>query len=187
MARDVVVIGGSWGSLEALEVLLPHLSATSGLAVIVAVHQQRGSRVDLAEILGRWSQMPATTITDKDPIEAGHIHVCPPNYHVLVEADGTLALSTDAPVNFARPSIDVLFESAALALGERLVGVLLSGASADGARGLAAIRARGGMTACQDPATAKEPAMPRAGCAATAVDRVATPDVLGRELARTCP
>jgi two-component system, chemotaxis family, protein-glutamate methylesterase/glutaminase len=184
---DVVAIGGSSGSLEALETLLSHLPESSTLAVIIAIHQHPRARGGLSEILGRWSKLPAVMITDKDPIEHGRVHVSPANYHVLVEADLSFALSSDAHVNFARPSIDVLFESAAHVLRERVIGVLLSGASADGARGLAAIRARGGKTACQDPATAREPTMPRSGCAATTVDWIAAPDALGRLLAKVSP
>jgi two-component system chemotaxis response regulator CheB len=113
--------------------------------------------------------------------------VCPANYHVMIEPQGTFALSIEPPVNFARPSIDVLFESAAQVYGARLVGVLLSGASSDGAAGLAAIKARGGAVYCQDPRSALERIMPEAGCSATRVDRIASPEAIGRELSELCP
>jgi two-component system chemotaxis response regulator CheB len=115
------------------------------------------------------------------------LYLCPANYHVLIEEGRTFALSVEPLVNFARPSIDVLFESAAVTYGSGLVGVLLSGASADGAAGLGAIKARGGTVFCQAPESAMEPVMPRAGCAATRVDRVASPEVLGLELSELCP
>jgi chemotaxis response regulator CheB len=124
---------------------------------------------------------------DKAPVVPGRVHLCPANYHLLIEEARTSALSVEPSVHFARPSIDVLFESAAVAYGPGLVGVLLSGASADGAAGLGAIKARGGTVFCQAPESAIEPIMPRAGCAATRVDRVASPELLGRELSELSP
>jgi two-component system chemotaxis response regulator CheB len=108
---------------------------------------------------------------DKTPLEPDHVYIAPPDYHVLVEA-GHLALSTEAPVQYARPSIDVLFESVADAYAERAVGIVLTGANADGASGLALIKRRGGVAIVQDPATSEKRAMPDAAIAATHADAV---------------
>jgi two-component system chemotaxis response regulator CheB len=182
-----VVIGGSLGGQQALCSLLPQLPAGYPLPVIVLLHRHRHAR----DVPGRWLSevcpLPFCAIEDKAPIVPGQLHVCPANYHVLIEAERTFALSIEPPVNYARPSIDVLFESAARVYGERLVGVLLSGASVDGAAGLAAIKARGGAAYCQDPRSAIERTMPDAGCGATRVDRVASPEVIGRELSELSP
>jgi two-component system chemotaxis response regulator CheB len=182
-APMVVAIGGSAGSFEALQELLPQLPKGSRLAVVVVLHQHRHAGRQLAAQLAAYAQLPVLAVADKHPIEPGHIYVSPANYHLLVEPDRTFSLSTDAPVNFARPSIDVFFDSAARVYRHALVGVLLSGTSTDGAVGLAAITAHGGRAACQDPATALQPAMPRAGCAATTVDWVAAPQRIGAQLA----
>jgi two-component system chemotaxis response regulator CheB len=184
MSPEAVGIGGSAGSLDALQRLLPKLPADYSLAVMVVVHQHRHGAGRVAEVLQRCCRMRVIAAIDKEPIEPGRVHVCPANYHLLVEADRTLALSTDPPVNHACPSIDVFFESASRVYRERLVGVLLSGASADGARGMAAVKAAGGKILCQDPATAAEPTMPRAACAAAAVDSIGSPETLGIDLAR---
>ena len=176
------MIGGSLGGQQALCSLLRKLPAGYPLAVIVVLHRHRHAQ----DAAGRWLKevcaLPISAIEDKSPIVPGTVHLCPSNYHVLIEAQRTFALSIEPPVHFARPSIDVLFESAAEVYGARLVGVLLSGASADGAAGLAAIKARGGAVYCQDPRSAIEAIMPEAGCAATRVDRIASPEASGLEL-----
>jgi two-component system chemotaxis response regulator CheB len=181
--REAVVIGGSLGGQQALCSLLPKLPAGYRLAVIVVLHRHRHTQDAAARWLNGVCSLPVSAIEDKSPVVPGQVHVCPANYHVLIEAQRTFALSIEPPVNFARPSIDVLFESAALVYGSRLVGVLLSGASSDGAAGLAAIKARGGAVYCQDPRSAIEPIMPEAGCAATRMARIASPEAIGLELA----
>jgi two-component system, chemotaxis family, protein-glutamate methylesterase/glutaminase len=185
--RDAVVIGGSLGGQQALCSLLPQLPARYPLPVIVVLHRHRHAQ----DLPGRWLSevcaLPVCAVEDKSPIVPGQLYVCPANYHVLIEAGHTFALSIEPPVNFARPSIDVLFESAAQVYRQRLVGVLLSGASSDGAAGLAAIKARGGAVYCQDPRSALEPTMPEAGCGATRVDRVASAQSIGRELSEFSP
>jgi two-component system chemotaxis response regulator CheB len=114
----------------------------------------------------------------------GHVFVAPADYHVYIEGDGAFSLSVDPPVAFARPSIDVFFESAAYAYGDQLVGVLLSGANTDGTQGLSVIKARGGLVICQEPLTAPEPTMPAAACAAIDVDLVAPSAEIGSFIAR---
>lgn len=185
--REVVVIGGSLGGQQALHSLLPQLPASYPLAVILLLHRHRHAQDAPARWLSDVCPLPICTIEDKSPIVPGQLHVCPANYHVLIEADRTFALSIESPVNFARPSIDVLFESAAQVYAERLVGVLLSGASCDGAAGLAAIKARGGAVYCQDPQSALERTMPDAGRSAARVACVALPRAIGRELAELSP
>ncbi len=184
---EVVAIGGSSGSLAALQQILERLPPDYRAAVIVVTHQHRHGDALLAEVLAARCALPVETIRDGDPIVPGRVYVAPPNYHVLVERDHTFALSLDPPVNYARPSIDVLFESAARVYGARLIGILLSGASTDGAAGLAAIGARGGGVACQDPDSADEPTMPLAGCAATPAVLVAPPGILAARVAEVGP
>ena len=178
-----VAIGGSAGSFETLLRLLPHLPKDYGLAVIVVLHQHRDGGGELAEALAAHCEIPVLPACDKDPIEPGIVYVCPANYHILVEGERTFALSTDPPVHFARPSIDVFFESAARVYRDRLVGVLLSGTGSDGALGLVSIKLRGGVVACEDPEMASQSAMPRAGCEATNVDWVGSAEVIGMRLA----
>jgi len=121
-------------------------------------------------------------VLDKDPIEAGRVYVAPPDYHVLIEP-GCLSVSVDERVHHARPSIDVLFESAAYVYGARLLGILLSGANDDGAHGLEVIRAMGGIAWVQDPQTASSATMPRAAIARGAVDDILSPTLMAQRLA----
>jgi two-component system, chemotaxis family, protein-glutamate methylesterase/glutaminase len=172
-AYDAIVVGGSSGAIDALARLVPALPATLRAAVLVVVHLPRDRRSLLADIFRQRCALPLREAQDKDPIAPGTVYFAPPDYHLLVDAGPSLALSVDAPVHYSRPSIDVLFESAADQYGERLVGILLSGANEDGARGMEAVAAAGGLVVVQDPATAPMPAMPQAALA-----RVATPHVL---------
>jgi len=184
--KEVVVMGGSFGSIEALQVIIASFPAACRARIVIALHQYRHGADGLAQILARQSALPVMTINDKDRIHSGRIYVAPANYHLLLEADETFSLNTDAPVQFARPSLDVFFESAALVYGDRLAAALLSGASADGALGLRAVKERGGWVACQDPATAVSPIMPQAGMEAVKVDCVGSPQVLGERMATLC-
>jgi two-component system, chemotaxis family, protein-glutamate methylesterase/glutaminase len=169
---ELIVIGTSWGGLDALSRLLDGLRDDVHQPIVVAQHRSPGSE-DL--VLGRLLQHHTRRVVidpdDKTPLEPDHVYLGPPDYHVLVEA-GRLALSTDAPVQFARPSIDVLFESAADAYGERAIGIVLTGANTDGADGLARIKDRGGVAIVQDPATSEKRTMPDAAIAATAADAI---------------
>jgi two-component system chemotaxis response regulator CheB len=173
---EVVVIGTSAGGVEALLTLLPALRAGSRFAVLIVMHVPRGHPSALVEIYGPKCAFAVREAEDKEPIAAGHVYFAPPDYHLLVDrdADGKaiLALSADDPVNYSRPSIDVLFESAADQFGRRLAGIILTGANADGAAGLAVIGVAGGVTIVQDPATAYSAPMPTAALARGAVDHV---------------
>ncbi len=181
MAYDVVVIGASLGGLSAVSVLLKALPKDFGVPVVVAQH--RGVQMpegDLAEIWQRVCALPVVDAGDKVEIAPGRVYIAPADYHLLVETPRRFALSVDAPVLWARPSIDVLFESAADAFGPAVIGVVLTGASADGSVGLKAIRDHGGCALVQDPATAECAVMPRAALTATPVNHVLPLDELGR-------
>ena len=172
---DAIVVGGSSGGIDALLYMLPALPATLRAAVLVVMHLPRDRPSLLAEIFRHRCGLPLKEAHDKDAIAPGTVYFAPPDYHLLVDAGPRLALSVDAPLHFSRPSIDVLFESAADQYGERLVGILLSGANEDGARGLEAIAAAGGLVVVQDPASAPMPTMPQAALARVAVPHVLPP------------
>ena len=184
MRYDIVVIGASVGGLEAVFLLLKQLPPDFSLPIAIAQHRAPSLRDgDLAGIWQRSIALPVGEAEDKMPIEPSRVYLAPADYHLLVESRGLFALSTDPPVFWARPSIDVLFESAADAYGGGVIGVILTGSSADGSQGLKAVRDRGGCTLVQEPATAESGVMPRAALARTSVNHVmAVPD-LGRILA----
>lgn len=167
----VVVVGTSTGGLAAMQVLLPGLAEGFPWPVVVVQHRSKEPGSELCRYLQRCCRREVSEPEDKEPIMAGRVYLAPRDYHLLVER-GSFALSTEAPVYFARPSIDVLFESAADAYGAGVVGVVLTGANGDGARGLARIKAAGGVAVVQEPATARAPEMPRAAIEAADVDRV---------------
>jgi len=171
MGYEVVAIGMSQGGLQALKVLLGGLPAPFPAAVAIVQHRGKEAEDTLAGLLEKHSRLPVQEAEDKMPMVPGHVYLAPADFHLLVEA-GRFALSSEEPVWYARPSIDVLFESCADAYGERVIGVILTGANADGAKGLAAVKARGGLVIVQDPETAENRVMCDAAAAATAVDKV---------------
>lgn len=156
------VIGGSAGGISAVTTIVSAFPASLPLPVVVVLHQSPGEPLGWVEYLGRHARLPVVEAEDKMPLSAGTVHCAPAGYHLLLETDGTLALSVDEKVNFVRPSIDLLFASAADAFGPALIGIVLTGANADGARGLAEIVAGGGLAMVQSPRTAEWPAMPEA-------------------------
>jgi len=168
---NLVVVGVSSGGLHALQTLLAGLPGDFPWPLAVVQHRTLDADDTLARLLQTRTVLPVTDVLDKEPIQPGHVYLAPPDYHLLVEA-GWFALSKDAPVSYSRPSIDVLFESAADVYGAGVIGVVLTGASADGARGAARIKACGGCVVVQDPDTAECSVMPCAALAATAVDGV---------------
>ena len=170
MRYQAVMIGVSAGGLEALKVILPALPASFPFPIAVVQHRDECSDCFLAEYLNRMSAVTVSEAEDKEPLCAGHAYMAPAGYHLLIESDRSFSLSVDPRVNHSCPSIDVLFESAADAFGESLIGIVLTGANADGAKGLKAIKARGGLAIVQDPNTAQATAMPRAALDATPVD-----------------
>jgi len=161
-----VVIGASAGGVQALSQVLPSLPVDFPLPVLVVVHIPPRRDNALVDLFAGKCRIPVKEAEDKEPLEPGTIYFAPPDYHLLVEAGGTLALSSDEPVNHSRPAIDVLFESAADAFGTGLAGIVLTGANSDGAEGLRAICAAGGQAIVQDPVSAEVATMPRAALAA---------------------
>jgi len=167
MALELVAIGASWGGLQAVERVLEALPPDFGAAVVVAQHRQAdGGNSRLEKLLDARCALTVCEAEDKQALGPGTVLVAPADYHLYVER-GAVSLSVDAPLNYSRPSIDVLFGSAADAFGAAVAGVVLTGANADGADGLARIAARGGTTIVQDPETAARREMPDAALAAT--------------------
>jgi two-component system chemotaxis response regulator CheB len=159
---DAIVVGGSSGAIEALAVLLPALPASLRAAVIVVLHLPRDRRSLLVDIFRGRCALPMHEAQDQQPIAPGCLYFAAPDYHLLVDRGPRLALSVEAPVHFSRPSIDVLFESAADFYGSGLLSLLLSGANEDGAQGSAAVQAAGGRVLVQQPTSAAMPTMPLA-------------------------
>jgi two-component system, chemotaxis family, protein-glutamate methylesterase/glutaminase len=168
---DIVLVGTSWGGLAALRTLVAGLPASLTMAVAIVQHRHKDSDNLLRLLLQERSPLTVCEVEDKMPIEHGRIYVAPPDYHTLVEP-GHFSLSIEAPVRFSRPSIDVAFMSAADSYTHRTVGIVLTGANADGAEGLRRISDRGGMALVQDPATAESAAMPTAAMLAVPRARV---------------
>lgn len=180
---ECIVIGGSAGALEALYALLPALPADLPVPVALVVHVMAGRPSHLASILGDRTALRVKEAEDKEPLAPGTLYVAPPDYHLFVERRRCLALSVDEPVHYSRPAIDPLFESAADAFGAGLVGVVLSGANEDGARGLARVVARGGRAYAQTPVSAQVATMPEAAARFAAPCQLLTPAELGPTLA----
>jgi two-component system, chemotaxis family, protein-glutamate methylesterase/glutaminase len=172
MVPSVVVVGVSLGGFSALRGLLSALSAEFRPPILIVQHRGKFPGDTLVDLLAAASALPVTEATDKEGLALRHVYLAPSDYHLLVEAGGVLALSTDTPVNHARPSIDVLFESAADVYGPGVLAVVLTGLNDDGARGCARIKQRGGRVVVEDPATAESPQMPSAAIAATTVDKI---------------
>ena len=183
---DIVAIGASWGGLHAIGTVLTGLGPGFGAAVVVAQHRSpHEDRGLLPELLSRRSGMPVSDGADKDALIPGRVIVAPAGYHLLVE-DGCVELSCEDVVQFSRPSIDVLFQSVAEEYGSRAIGVVLTGANADGACGLREIARRGGHTIVQDPATSERPEMPRAALAEMTPDAVLALDDIAGHLQSLC-
>ena len=167
----MIVIGGSLGGCEALREVLSRLPAEFPLAIAAVLHRHRDADNLLVPVLQRGSPLPVGDAEDKEPICGGRVYLAPADYHLLIERDA-FALSTDEPVNFARPAVDALFESAAEWGGPAVLAVVLSGSGTDGARGAARVEAAGGTVLVQDPGSAPGPWMPAAAVAATGRSRV---------------
>jgi two-component system, chemotaxis family, protein-glutamate methylesterase/glutaminase len=181
ISYSVVGVGTSWGGLAALSKLLRDLPADFGLPVVVVQHRGKDSDRLLAELLQDTTDLKVCEVEDKEPLTPGMVHIAPANYHVLVD-DGYLSLTLDEPVRFSRPSIDVMFASAADTYGPRAIGVVLTGANEDGARGLADIVKRGGLALVQNPRTAEIPIMPQAAVKAVPNAEILELDALAPRL-----
>ncbi|MFT3926761.1 MAG: chemotaxis protein CheB [Myxococcales bacterium] len=160
-----VVVGASAGAIEALRVVLPALPANFAAPVFVVVHLPPRKPSLLCEIFSSLCPLSVREASDQASFGAGSVWFAPPDYHMLVESETTLALSIDAPEHYSRPSIDVLFESAAQVFGPSLLAVVLTGANEDGARGAQCVRENGGLVAVQSPESAQMPLMPEAAIA----------------------
>lgn len=180
--RNAIVIGASAGALDALSAILPELPKGFATPVMIVVHVPPGRRSMLAELFQERCALSVKEAEDKEPVAGGTIYFAPPNYHLLVEKAGTLALSSDEPVLFSRPAIDVLFESAADAYGPALTGVILTGANQDGAAGLASVAAQGGTALVQAPHSAVASAMPDAAINACPAAEILPLDGIARRL-----
>ena len=186
MPHSIVVVGTSWGGLNALRELIGRLPGDFRVPVVLVQHRHRQSDHLLSTLLQERTPLPVVEVEDKAPIERGTIYVAPADYHLLVDRDA-FTLSTEAPVRYSRPSIDVTFYSAADTFGRETVGVVLTGANSDGSRGLRRIFDRGGVALVQEPATAESPAMPAAAIRCVPGARVLTIAEIGSVLGSLPP
>jgi two-component system chemotaxis response regulator CheB len=159
---EAIVVGASAGGLQALSVLLVGIAKEFSLPIVVVIHMPEDKDSKLADIFRARLTINVKEVDEKESVRPGTLYFAPPGYHLLIEQDRTFSLSRDERVHYSRPSIDVLFESAADVFGEHLCGVLLTGANEDGAAGLRAIHRNGGLTIVQDPIDALVPTMPEA-------------------------
>jgi two-component system, chemotaxis family, protein-glutamate methylesterase/glutaminase len=169
---EAVVIGASAGGVQALSVLLPALPSSLRAAVFIVLHLPRDKPSILPEIFQPKCRLPVCEAEDKLPVIPGNVYIAPANYHMLIDQGPQLALSADDPVHHSRPSIDVLFESAADVYKDRLLGIILTGANEDGAVGLACVKDAGGTTIVQEPESAQSPLMIRSALALRPADFV---------------
>jgi two-component system, chemotaxis family, protein-glutamate methylesterase/glutaminase len=183
---EAVVLGVSAGGMHALKAIIPELPATFSVPIAIVQHLGAQSDAYLVEYLNRLSAINVKEAEDKEILSPGTVYVAPAGYHLLIEPDRSFSLSVDDKVNFSRPSIDLLFESAADAFGEALIGVVLTGANTDGAKGLKAIKRLGGLAVVQNPKTAEASCMPRAALAATAVDHIVDLERIALLLRKLC-
>jgi two-component system, chemotaxis family, protein-glutamate methylesterase/glutaminase len=183
---DVICVGASWGGLDAVGRLLADIPDNVDVPFVIAQHRHPASTPGgLADLLRLRIKRPVQDAEDKMRIEPLNVYIAPPDYHLLIER-GSFALSLDDRVQYARPSIDVLFESAAYAYGPGVIGVILTGANEDGAAGLAEIKKRGGVVIVQDPSDAVRRAMPEAAIAATVADAVLPLEEIGKFIYGLC-
>ena len=184
-----LVIGGSAGSLEVILNLVTHLPVPTHAVVIIVVHRKKDNDSILLQLLASRTRLPVREVEDKEPIIPSTIYVAPPDYHLLIEREDLFSLDSSEKIHFSRPSIDVTFESVAEAFGKQVIGILLSGANADGAAGMATICKSGGYTLVQDPATAEVGYMPQQALNLTTVDQVLSAEGIAKllpELLITC-
>jgi len=165
MARKMILIGGSAGSFRIISDIIAAIPAGYRIPVVICIHRLRNIRSGFLETLGSRAHLPMSEPFDKEAIRRGHCYLAPANYHLLVENDKQFSLSQFQPVIFSRPSINLLFESAAEVFGRDAIGILLSGANTDGAEGMALLHEKGAQTIVQDPKDAEVATMPEAALA----------------------
>lgn len=178
-AYDAIVIGTSAGGLYALMRILQQLPVNYRLPVIIVQHRSKDERDLLEEVLQQKCNIRIKQADEKEVIQGGIVYFAPPDYHLLIESNRTFSLSFDERVNYSRPAIDVLFETAAEVFRQRLLGIILTGANSDGARGIKKISLLGGTTIAQQPETADYPEMPRAAINTGYVKHVLDPAAIG--------
>ena len=186
---ELIVIGCSMGGMSALEIIFRTFPKDFRVPIVVVQHRYKTSGDALPAYFRRHCELEVVDATDKQWVRPGHVYIAPADYHLLVEREGEngeLNLSVDAAVAYSRPSIDVLFESAADAYQQSVAAVILTGANSDGTRGAGRVRQRGGFVIAQDPSTAEAPAMPEAAIAAGYVDRILPLDRIGPFLVELC-
>ncbi len=184
---EAAVIGVSAGGMKALRTLFQALSNSFQLPLIIVQHEASYADDFLAKYLSGLSSLSVKQAHDKEDIEKGSAYLAPPGYHLMIEDDQSFALSTDAPVNYARPSIDVLFETAADVYGTTLIGIILTGANDDGSRGLKYLKDIGGLAIVQNPATAEVSSMPEKAIERTQVDHILTIEEIATFLNKLIP
>ena len=157
---NLIVIGGSWGGLQASISILSGLPENYPVPIILVLHRLKNFESDLAGLFRKKVSLKVKEVEEKESVKAGCVYIAPPNYHVLIEKDQTFSLDVSEYENFSRPSIDVTFTSVAEIFGAGAAGILLSGASKDGSQGLKVIREKGGIPIVQDPQEAEVETMP---------------------------
>jgi two-component system chemotaxis response regulator CheB len=181
---SAVAVGVSAGGLGALSKLLGQLPSDFSLPIIVVQHRSKQEKALLEELLQSKCKIRVKQADEKEKIEGGTVYLAPPDYHLLIERDHSFSLSTEPPVMFSRPSVDVLFETAAEVFGPGLIAIVLTGANHDGAAGISQVRQHGGTTIAQDPRTAEFPRMPQAAIQTNCVDRILNLDEIADFLLR---
>jgi two-component system chemotaxis response regulator CheB len=174
MSEKIIVIGTSFGGMNALKTILSILPSNFNIPILIIQHLSANSEGFLPKYLDRVCSINVKEADEKEQIKRGHAYIGPPNYHMLIDNQGFMSLSVDEKVNYARPSIDVLFESAVDAFGENIIGILLTGANSDGSKGLKRIKDNGGITIVQEPREAEADTMPKSALNVTQVDYVLT-------------
>lgn len=181
MTTDMVVIGGSAGSLQVVLEILPRLRKDLELSMVIIFHRKAVHEPDfLVELLSSKCLLPVKEAEDKEPISRGVVYLAAADYHLFIEKNLSFSLDISEKINFSRPSIDLTFQSAADTYREKLVGVLLSGANADGVRGMQSIKFHGGYCIAQDPVTCQIPYMPTQAISKNLIDQIATPDQIAQ-------
>lgn len=182
----LIVIGTSAGGVTAIQEILQSLSLDVTIPIVITQHLPPQFNVNIATVFGSYSKGIVREAIDKDVLQAKHVYFSPPGYHLLIESKGSLALSQDEPVHYSRPSIDLMFESAANAFGSDLIGILLTGANYDGASGLKHIKDLGGYTIVQNPLTAEVDTMPREAIEMHQPDKVLNLNEIAEHLSEIC-
>ena len=186
MNYEAVVIGASAGGLGALQTLLSNIGKKFQLPMLIVQHLHPESEDYLGQLLKSYCHLKFKEADDKEPIQSGTVYYAPANYHLLVSSDRSLVLNVDEKVNYCRPSVDVLFETAADVFGSHLIGIILTGSNQDGAVGMATIKKKGGLTIAQDLKEAEVDAMPRAAIELVKVDHILTLEKIGKLLTKLC-